>query len=428
MGNARRRWLERGKSLLIAALTVSALFLLYLSPLVQSSGFQEMLSTSRTEAPALSSSGTLAGAALPARLAVGSDVGVYGVQYDQEAVEELFAAAGPLLGEALGSAGTPEKLTQAAWQAMFSGQYLYFDYDCAVPLVSLCLWLGGSGDAAAPEGAARSFLLVPGQDGSISLCYGDEDGGYFRCSTALDAQLHLTPVTESVTPNNAFFAFSDQTLPDVISPMTLFTAQELRLSVYSSTGALSSPSEDALGQLLDALSFSGQNQTDVSGGYIYVDGEDTLRLSADSQAVYYSSSGSEKYTAGAGLTGAVDAAWALADAALTGLCGEARLYLMSAQEGSTAGSYTVTFGYALDGAAVYLSDQGWAAQFQVQGGSVTRFTLYPRTYTSTGELALLLPAETAAAALTALSDTPLELAVQYQDALGDTVSPGWVAR
>jgi hypothetical protein len=211
--------------------------------------------------------------------------------------------------------------------------------------------------------------------------------------------------------------------------MTLFTAEELHMSLYRSSGAVSTSGGDALTQLLDALSFSGQNRTDVSDGFIYVDGEDTLRLSADGQAIYYSASGSGKYAAADGLSGAVDAAWALADAALTDLCGESRLYLISAVEDSDdTGSYIITFGYALNGAAVYLSDQGWAAQFQVRDNQIAKFTLYPRTYASAGQLALLMPADTAAAALTALTDTPLELAVQYQDSLTDTVSPGWVGR
>jgi hypothetical protein len=201
------------------------------------------------------------------------------------------------------------------------------------------------------------------------------------------------------------------------------------MPIYQSDAAITAAGGDALSQLLDALSFSDQNQTDVSSGSIYVDGDDTLRFSADRQAVYYSASGEGRYPAGIGLSGAVNAAWTLADAALSGLCGEARLYLMSAQADSgSSDSYTITFGYALGGAAVYLSDQGWAAQFQVRNGSVSRFILYPRTYTSTGETAMLMPADTAASAVTALADDPVELVVQYRDTLGSTVSPGWVGR
>jgi hypothetical protein len=429
MSDTLRRWLERGKSLLIIALTASALFLLYLSPLVQSSGLMDLISPSRTDASALSSSDSLADAAVPVRMAVGTDLGLYGVQYDQAAVDELFASTGPLLGEALSSAGAPATLSQGQWQALLSGQYLYFDFTSPVPLASLCLWLNDRTAETSLDGSARSFLLVPDQDGTIVLCYRDGAEGYFRCATELDATLHLTPLTESVTPNNAFFAFDAPSLSDAVSPLTLFTAQELRMPVYQCDGFVSSANGDALSQLLDALSFSDQNQTDVSSGFIYVDGEDTLRLSTDRQAVYYSSSGGGKYAAGDGLAGAVDAAWTLADAALTGLCGEARLYLVSAQaDDNESDSYTVTFGYALSGAAVYLSDQGWAAQFQVRDGSVVKFTLYPRTYTSTGELAILMTAETAASAVTALADTPLELAIQYRDTLGDTASPGWVGR
>lgn len=425
-----RRWLERGKTLLIAALTISALFLVYLSPLVQDSGLSALFASGSAAGPSNPHApASLSAAAIPIRMAVGSDTGLYGVQYNPSATDSLFDTAGPLLGEALSTAGQPESLTQKQWRTLLSGQCIYFDFNCPIPLSSLCAWLKDGAENETLTAFARIIILAPASDGTLSLCYQQSgDGGYFRCATALDVSLHLIPIIDSVTPNNAFFAFQDSSLPNILAPATLFTGEEINALTYLSSNPLSPVGGESLSQLLEALSFTSQNQADVSGGSIYVDGEDTLRLSADGQEVYYLASGEGKYAAGKGLTSAIDAAWNLAETSLGALCGEARLYLSSAQAGPEEGSYTITFGYALNGCTVYLYDQGWAAQFQVRNGFVSEFTLWPRAYTSTGQQALLLPADKAAAALTALSSTPRELVIQYRDNGGESVEPGWVAR
>lgn len=424
-----RRWLERGKTLLIAALTVSALVLLYLSPLVQGSGLSSILPAGSTGTGSVSSSTAAMTAAIPARMAVGTELGRYGVQYDQAAADALFDTAGPLLGEALSAAGEPSALSESQWRALLAGQCVYFDFDCPVPLSALCAWLKDGAENEVLDGYARLLLLAPAEDGTLSLCYQESgSGGYFRCATTLNAALHLDPITESVTPNSAFFAFEDDTLPEILSPLTLFTNEEINAPVYRSSTPVSAAGGDGLALLLSALSFDSQNQATAGSGTLYVDGYDTLRLSNDGQEVSYSASGTGKYPAGEGLTGAVSAAWTLADAALGSLCGDARLYLMSVQADGDGDSYTITFGYALNGCAVYLYDQGWAAQFQVQDGYISQFVLHPRAYVSSGQQTLLLPPEKAAAALTALTDTTLELVIQYRDAGGESVEPGWVGR
>lgn len=102
--------------------------------------------------------------------------------------------------------------------------------------------------------------------------------------------------------------------------------------------------------------------------------------------------GEGRYTAQPGLSGAVEAAWVLANAAAAPLAGQARLYLLSAQaDADQKDHYTVIFGYCLNGSAVHLYDDGWAAVFEVTEGVVTDFTI---------RLALLLRRSTAGPAAT----------------------------
>lgn len=429
--NSRRRWIEWGKDLLILLLTLSALALAYESPLVQGSGLRDLFHAPLSDpAGATAPPSVLSAACSPAQMAVGggNSMELYGVQYNQDAVDALFNTAGPLLGDALSEAGAPRSLTEFQWQSLLSGQCIYFDFASPIPLAVLCSWLSG-GNSGSLTDSARRILLAPGRDGAILLCYREgENGSFFQCDTTLNAELLLSPITESIAPNGAFFAFEDDSLPDVVDPYTLFADEGARSWVYASATPPLLSDSALTGQLMSALSFSDQNQAATSEGMLYVDGDDTLRLSGSGQ-VTYSASSLGKYPAGEGLNGAVEAAWSLAEAALGAVDGDARLYLISAQPGDgSQDAYTVTFGYILNGSLVYLYDQGWAAQFQIQNGYIHRFTLYLRTYTSTGQQALLLPADKACAALTVLSDQPRELTVQYHDNGGGQTLPDWIGR
>lgn len=429
MKDSRRRWLERGKTLLIVLLTLSAMLLIYFSPLVQSSGVQALFDGGLNDRTAQSlPPRALPAAAIPVQMAVGTTVGLYGVQYDQETVDALFDQAGPLLGEALANAGQPAALSEEEWQELLSGQCVYFSYLRPLPLSLLCRWLTGKAAPSALTASARRIILAAQGDGTLSLYYqaGDE-GSYHRCSTTLDADLHLSPITEGVSPNSAAFAFEDESLSGILTDYTLVTNEETSGQIYHSATPISLTDQGQLSQLLSALSFSDQNQASLSDVSIFVDGDDTLRVYGDGQ-VRFHSSGEARYPAGEGLSGAAAAVWPLAEASLGALCGEARLYLLSALADEEENRYTITFGYCLNGSPVYLYDQGWAAQFQVQEGSVTDFTLYLRSYSATGRQALLLPAERAAAALTALTDQPRELVIRYRDNGSSDTEPGWVGQ
>ena len=110
----------------------------------------------------------------------------------------------------------------------------------------------------------------------------------------------------------------------------------------------------------------------------------------------------------------------------SGLCGEAELILSSVTE--EEGALEITFGYSLNGIPVFLSPNGWAAQFRMREGAVTEFTLYFRNYSPSGETTSLLPELQAAAALEAMDPERNELILAYHDAGTAAVTAGWIAR
>ena len=421
----RRGIIEWGKNVLIALLTLSALVLLSMSPLVRDSGLTAWLHSGRASGGA-SVVSAQPGTVLPACLAVYRDGERYGLQYDDESMEELFAAFGPLLGEALSGAGEPAALTEPGWRDRLCRPGAYFDFAGEVPLPALARWLGGG--ICPLEGSARRVALCAGEDDQVALCWQDAgDGGFFTCSTTLSRALHLDAALETVTPNGAYFAFENAGLTKLLDPFTLITEGEGTGSQYAVTMPLTTTS--GMDALLDALSFNSQNHAPGSSGEVYLDGADRLVVQ-DGSIVTYRAAQGEKYpvegrdgTVAAGQ--AVDGARALAERALNPLCGAARLYLLSAEEYGEG--WRVRFGYRLSGCAVYLDDEGWAAEFVVQGGYITGFVLKVYSYAPDGGSVLLLPIDKAAVLLSDLTEERRELVIRYRDEGGQIVSPHWEA-
>ena len=101
----RKKLIEFGKWVLIAALTVSALLLGNMTGVFSGVGSDGVLPGDDTTAI----SGNLTAAAVPYIMAATPDAhsGRYGVTYDTNRVEELYNRFSAALGEALGSSGTP---------------------------------------------------------------------------------------------------------------------------------------------------------------------------------------------------------------------------------------------------------------------------------------------------------------------------------
>ena len=417
----KRRAVELGKDVLIVLLILSALFLLTMTPLAQDSGLAVLFSTGQTNRGA-SGVSVQPGMVLPARLAVYRDGERYGLQYDDETMEERFAAFGPLLGEALSGAGEPGPITEAVWRNRLNRPGTYFDFAGEVPLSALARWLGGG--ACPLKDSARRVMLSAGEDDQVALCWQSAgDGGFYTCSTTLSRALHLDPALETVSPNGAWFAFEDAGLSRLLDPFTLITEGERTRAQYAVTMPLSNPA--GIEALLDALSFNSQNHAPGSSGEVYLDGADRLVVQ-DGGTVTYRAAQGEKYPVESrNGVAAADGARALAERALSPLCGDARLYLLSMERYGEG--WRVRFGYRLGGCAVYLDDEGWAAEFIVQGGYITGFVLRVRSYAADGESVLLLPIDRAAVLLPDLTQEKRELVLRYRDGGGQTISPHWEA-
>lgn len=420
------------KNLLIAALALSALYLFTLSPLYLNSPLHDWTGKLSAAAPSDTEERvSFSPAALPARMAVTNSAGRCGAQYDTAAVDALYAQTGTLLGEALGSAGAARPVSEDRWRRALKGEGIYFDFTGAVPLSALSGWLREGERNPQLSGDARRLLLAPGEDGAVWLYYQDgrDESNFYGRATALQTQAHLAPVTAGFVPNGAKFAFEDTRLR-ACGPYTFVTAGPDRVPVYEAASPLSAGGE-ALDATLATLSFSGALMAnyDVNEGTVYRRGEDYLLLAPDGSLTCHSVDSTlfpvAREEEVPTLAEMIEATRKLAASVLGPLCGEARVYLSSArQEGEET---VITYGYSLDGAALWLGKEGWCAQFHLTEGAISSFTLRPRRYTALEEETPLLPALQAAAAIEAQDAAGGELMLLYRDTGEREVRGGWIA-
>ena len=431
-GPGRLRLPEWVKTVLIVLLSLSALWLLAQSPLYRGSPLESRVA--RLFAPGETGGQetvSLTAAARPVRAAVVNDDGRYGVQYDEDAVGGVFDSLGALLGEALAAAQTPSVITESRWQEALQAPGVYFDFTGSIPFSALTQWLRGGEAGGALTGSVRRIALAAGPGAGDVWLYWQDAGTeeFYACATALDRELHLTPSLAAYLPNAAFFAFEDEAYA-ACDPYTLITAAPSP-AVYAAFTPLSAENDGAVTQVLEALSYSTSSGSTyaISDGTRYTDGSGTFHLTDNGVLSYYAGDASRYPIPAEGETPTVseciETTRRLVEDTAGRLCGDARLNLISAQwEGS---DLVLTYGYSLNGAAVYLYDEGWAARFTVSGGFIDQFALRFRSYTATTAITMLLPELQAAAALPDLGAEHAELLLCYLDTGGDSVSAGWIA-
>lgn len=402
-----RRRLDRLKNVLIAALSVSALFLMSrtdyfgiirLSPAWPSSvlGFFQDGGTAADLSEENEPAG-LADVCIPAAMAVTSaDGGHYGVRYDGEALTECFGRFSASLGSALGSSGEPAAVTEREWKKALSGEGVFFDYTQALPLHVLAEWLGTSMGSEAGLLTARRLCLAREGDGLSLYFLSARDGQFYACQTRQSFS-SLSAWLETFSPNGAYFAWEGAEFPGGLDPYFLILEEMPALHTLGVSNPFrGSLTGEGLLSVFEMNSFTAIPYTERDGTVVYVEGDCSLRLYPSGRVVFRQS-GAERLSAG-GLdaSDAVNMTLRLAKAGAGARSGAACLYLSELLRDPASGSYTVSFDYAVDGIPV-LTGAGHAVTAVIRGGVVTRVTMTFQEFVRTDGLESPLPMRLAAA-------------------------------
>ena len=418
------------KNILILLLSLSALWLVSLSPLYVGSPLETWVQRHfLPEDPVADTAVSLTAAARPLMVSIADADGRYTTRYNATSVESAFDSVTPLLNEALSKPGTTFSISESRWQDALLQPGIYLQFDCAIPVSVFANWMTGEDHETFSDSSSRRFLLAPGElEDAVWLFWQDNSSRrFFACGTSLSRSEHLEPKVEEWLPNASFFAFEDDDYA-ACAPYTLL-ADTPQPAVYSASVPLSSSNPAAVEQVLTAFSYSPASGASyaISGGTRYTDGIHTFHLSDSGVLTYHApAAGVQPASAEAPtLTECIETTRTLLQKTLGQYCGNALLSLASIeQEGSTL---ILTYEYCLDGIPVTLRQTGWAAQFILTDGSISEFTLHFRSYTASAESTPILPELQASAALTSLDAEGCELLLSYLDSGASTVSAAWLA-
>ncbi len=420
------KYVERLKSLLIAALLIVAVLLVMLTPIYKElTGEMPAQTWYRLTTVPTSDIGTLPqeAAAIPSVIAIGSGHARYGVRYDESVAGSVYNELSPLLGDALRTAGSPRAVTEEEWLTALTGANIYLFYPGRVPLPVLTSWLCGEDEPQTPlSGSVRQLLLCPDSDGTLLLCYRNEvDGQYCFCQTSPALTGRLEDLCADYLSNEAVFACETDSS---LAPAMLLLPEPLSAPVLTA-GAVAF-TDSAMNALLTAMEFNPRtNATYFSdAGRVVLEGASTLRIGSDGNVSYESGGESRLLIREGSEAQAIEAARQLAQKTVGTQCGDASLYLMDAGY-DEEGAYVIRFGYCLDGMPILPEGAGCAALFRVAEGRVDSCVLHYRTYARTDTPVLLLPEEQTAAALHAMGQDGSLLTAGYAGS-GSSLSPVWL--
>ena len=363
-------------------------------------------------------------AAQPLRVLIRSDGQAVGAQYDAVQLGGLYDSVSRYFGEALGSAGSPEEVTAQQWSAGLTGNCVFIEYDGAVPLRALAAWLGTEVSAPLRDGAADRLFLAQNGENTL-LYYRDEQGPYYRCSCAIMYE-NIAGQTAQLSGQSCFFVLEDERYGGIDPDTVITNAEPTPKLLLSYTAA---DSDDKLGVLLSSFDINPYTESryeESDGTWVIVQRARAFRLEPGGAAVYMDSdpgSTEESLYAGGCAEEVIESVRQILAPIETAVLREASFALSAYSYDAASDTYSIAFGYRVDGIPVRLS-QGEAASFTIKNGYITEIRLNLRAYKLGEELSYVFPQRQAAAALSPSGDD-LEMILCYVDDGADSIGAVW---
>lgn len=425
----KSRLIDTAKNCVIVLLFISSVFLLFKAVICTPGSFNESLSKlfggspseRNVNSPDIVSSGN---AAFPVFILTTTENGPhYAVKYDSQSKQKMISQFSSYLGEALGTAGTLKEVSDKQWQEALKGTGVFFDYLYPQPLSAIASWLGYEAKGEIDSKTARRLFLGNNYGKLVLYFISAGEGKIFSCSTERSFS-SISPKIAECPIGTAKFAFELGDEFSKLDPYFIFSHESGNLRALTVSPPLRENFDG-----LSLLGYFGMN-THVARDYkdeVYVDGEKTLRIEkmsgvikfsvTDNNGIYLNSSSGTL-----SITDCVSACYEIAKNSVGSTSGDAVLGLVSVT-GSPVSACSINFGYFVDGIPVILPDAGYAASFQISGGSIVKATLNCRKYTFSGGIVMALPEKQATAIAASKGG---EIILTYEDKT-DSVGCSWIA-
>ena len=417
----RQRLIEWGKTLIIIALTVSAIMLSGVSEIIGQVFGVEPLSASVDDNADQNTQGIQQAAKPLTIMITTAENAHYGVKYNGEALNEAYSWFTAGLGEALGSSGEPVEVGREQWESALHGSGVYFDYLYEQSLSSLAQWMGVNISAGASLHTARRLCLAV-EDASVVLYYIRAlDGKAYRCETALSSS-GLQSRLAGYVPNGAMFIFETGDVYNNIDPYYCVLSKLSEASELT----VANPLQDIDGvKLLPSFEMNGfvANQyVESDGEIVFVEGNKSLRISPEGEVLYSCLDPKQEVQPIRGTPGVIAKAYALIESLPCSAGWEIQMSHISFD--SSTNEYTVRFEYLINGVVVCFDGRQSAFEIVISNGAIVRADMLCRSYSASGSI-IPMPELQALAIVSKLGGGEPMLA--YTDD-GENVGLGWVTK
>ena len=426
--------INRLKNILLVLLALCAVTLFYfsLSLGIYGSGnvggsvFGRVLGGEETLLAAPAQEISFAAAALPYRIAVVCEDGVFAAS-DAEEYELLQQRTRELFTEAIASAQRLRQISEDEFVRRLSAPALYMRYDGDIPFSLLRAWNDSafSDTELAVRGAA-----VSGYGGEPLLLLTAADGSYYAMDTASSVGA-LNEICSGAYVPNARFASSEPALRALAPDEVLISYDTPALLSYALSRVTYTDTQELSREVLKAFSFNPylvRVYSEADSSYVYVDEKNSLRISSGGDLSF----ASESAEAGGIPLNIPPAAGSTERLAF--ICESARAVLadiwthsgafgqltLSAVERSGDG-YLLVFEINLGGFAIDL-DGCNAARVKTSGDVITEITVCSRTAEPFGSESFI-PYAQAAAAAGVSGGSGKRLAVRYRESADGLLLP-----
>lgn len=394
------------KNIIIVLLMLSAMVLAYMVFTSDSpwTAVSQLFTGRRTEVASAAGEGTETfEVPHPVYIMVTSQSGEhFAAKYDNQVKTYLFSRYSALLGEALGSASKPEKISEEQWQATLMYSNVFFDYVYPVNLSYLADRLGTTVSKGLEDTEAARLCIACDGESLIFAFINVKSGSIYSYSTALSSDILYGSLSQQDT-NNSHYSFEMGDDYSYLDRYFIFSDEALSLNSVS----VRSPwiSEMNIPDLLASFGMSlsaAQEYSESDGSAVYVDGSKRLGIDVRG-SILFNAAGSEgalgeKIDADAPKHVYFEQAEALANDVLSRYIGEGKLVCTGGEFSTNPATAVIYLGYNVGGVPVSFTGERYAAKVKFSGGDVVRVELTVREYSLTGTTEAPLP-ETQAVAL-----------------------------
>ena len=353
-------------------------------------------------------------AAKPLAISIRNETGRWTAARDFTLLDTAYEALAGYLGEALGTAETPEALSSGTLRTAMAAQSIYFSYDGMIPLRALANWLGT--DYPGPEFSANWLMLLLQSD-YVQLYFGDGQSQYY-CQTQIPSDAIRTQIAD-YQPDGSYFAGESNL--DAIRQLDAWSllTPDASLPVCNAEIAMTDALRTATASALAFNPYGDGVYTAADGTVVYAESSCTLQLTPSGTLQLTNADANRYQLSGQDVHTQIAYALSLLNSLTATTLGDARLYLTDVHRTDTQTAWT--FEYYIGGLPVRQTS-GNGATVVFTGNHLSSLTLAVRRYTLTEQTTQLLPVPQAAA----IAPAGANLHPEYADTGAAVLQAGWI--